>query len=178
MTDQSLTTSYPISDEHLRAIGAIVIAWSQVEMTMEIAICGLYRIDPDRGLVLTANIGFQSRVSLLRILAKRGAIKDRETTAAALKILTRIEEGYAKRNSAAHGVWGGTADPKIAKRMSIRARGSRLVCANDEVTASQLQSIVAEIEALRLDFSRLLRRLNLDTPAGHRSPTPTTPPNS
>jgi len=129
---------------------------------MEAAICGLYEINPHKGLVLTANIGFQSRIALLRILATRGAIKDSTIAGAALKLLTRIEEGYAKRNSAAHGVWSGTDDPIVARRMSIRARGSRLVCADDRIPLGRLQATANELDDLRLDWSRFLRRLNLD----------------
>jgi hypothetical protein len=153
--------SYPVSDEHFRTIGEIVVIWSRIEMAMEVAICGLYEINPDRGLALTTNIGFQSRIALLRILAKRGAVTDRVVAGDLLKLLTRIEQGYAARNAAAHGVWSGTADPTVARRMSIRARGSRLACADDLVTVVELQRTADELDALRLDWSRLLVRLKL-----------------
>jgi hypothetical protein len=161
MVKPSAPKTHLISDEHLCAIGAIVVVWSLIEMAMECAICGLYDINTDRGLVLTSNIGFQSRVSLLRILAMRGAVKDEATGEDLKKILTRIEQGYADRNSVAHGWWSGTAHPKIARRMSIRARGSRLVCADDKVPISQVLDTRDRLDDLRRDFSALLRRLNL-----------------
>ena len=166
MADQPSPPSYPVSDEHFRAIGEIVVIWSRIEMAMEVAICGLYEVNPDRGLVLTSNIGLQSRVALLRILAKRGGIKDRSAAGDMLKLLTRIEQSYAKRNGAAHGVWSGTADPTMARRMSIRAKGSRLTCASDIVPASELHAVADELDVLRLDFSRLLVRLRLPSPLG------------
>ena len=161
MPDPSPPKTYPISDEHLTAIGAIVVVWSLIEMAMETAICGLYEINTDRGLVLTSNIGFQSRVALLRILAMRGGIKDPNAAEDLKKMLARIEEGYAARNSAAHSWWSGTAHPKIARRMSIRARGNRLVCASDKVPVSQLFATRDRLDDLRRDFAALLRRLDL-----------------
>lgn len=150
-----------ISDEHLAAIGAIVVVWSRIEMAMECAICGLYDVNLDRGLVLTSNIGFRSRVTLLRILAMRGGIKNEDAAEDLRKMLTRIEEGYADRNSAAHGWWSGTAHPKIARRMSIRAKGNKLVCADDKIPISQLWETRDRLDDLRRDFSALLRRLNI-----------------
>jgi hypothetical protein len=166
MAKSSPRGSYPLSDEHLYAIGGIVVIWSHIELAMEVAICGLYDINIDRGLVLTANIGFQSRVSLLRILATRGAIKDKATAADLLKLLARVEERYAERNAVAHGVWSGTEDPKVARRMSIRAKGNRLKCADDPVSFDQVDAVCAKLDALRVDFARMLRRLNLKAPTG------------
>jgi hypothetical protein len=117
-------------------------------------------------LVLTANIGFQSRVTLLRILAMRGGVKDATNAGDLLKLLTRIEEGYADRNSAAHGVWSGTADPAVAERRSIRAKGNKLRCANDLVSLDQLRATAARLDDLRKDFAALLVRLNLPEPTG------------
>jgi hypothetical protein len=153
--------THPISDEHLSAIGAVVVVWSLVEMAMETAICGLYEISTDRGMVLTANIGFRSRVDLLRILATKGAIANADHARDMVEILSRIEKGYAERNAVAHGWWSGTRHPKIARRMSIRAKGRRLVCSDEKVPIGQLLATRDRLDDLRRDFSALLRRLDL-----------------
>jgi hypothetical protein len=94
----------PISDDHLRAMGSILVNWSGIEIMMEFMILGLYKIDFDHGLVLTSNIGFTSRLTICRILATKGAIKSATDAAECTKLLNRIEAAYSKRNSVAHGM--------------------------------------------------------------------------
>ncbi len=161
-------TDYPpnkspalISDAHLRAIGAICVIWSTIEMAMELAILGLYQIDHDRGLPLTSNIGFQSRLALLRILAMRGAIKDQTEAKACEDILNRIEKSYPKRNEAAHGLWAPTKSPYVAQRLAIRAKGNRLRCLKEPVTAAELEETAGSLLVLHEDFTDLMMRLGL-----------------
>jgi len=159
--NQSQKSLSPIGDAHLRAIGAICVNWSVIEMGMELAILGLYEIDSRRGLPLTANIGFQSRLALLRILATQGAIKDTDEAKACTKILNRIEAAYPKRNAAAHGLWEPTKVPQVARRMSIRAKGARLRCTNEPVTVAELEEIATMLLVLHVDFADLMKRLGL-----------------
>ena len=154
------------SDNHFQVIGMILVLWSYIEMAMECAICRLYDINMDRGLVLTSNIGFQSRVSLLRILAKRGAIEDAEAAKECLSLLSRIEKGYADRNAVAHALWSGTDDPAVAQRMAIRAKGSRLRCIQEPVHLSELADTLARLDTIRREFAALMRRLGLEGPMG------------
>jgi hypothetical protein len=154
----------PLGDAHLRAIGAICVNWSVIEMAMEIAILGLYEIDTGRGLPLTANIGFQSRLALLRILATQGAIKDAENSKACTKILNRIADAYPQRNAAAHGLWEPTKVPQVARRMSIRAKGARLRCTNEPITVAELEDIAVAFLDLHSDFAALMKRMGLERP--------------
>jgi hypothetical protein len=161
MSASAKQSGFPVSDGHFRAIGAIVVIWSRIEGMMEFAILGLYDFNLERGLVLTANIGFQSRLTLLRILALRGAITDKVLARTMVKMLERIEKAYPERNNAAHSVWSGTSDPNVADRMSIRVKGNRLKCAHDPVTVDQLRAVTDRLDDLRIDFSRMLRCLGL-----------------
>ena len=148
-----------LSDAHLRVIGAIIVNWSGIEMQMEVAILGLYEINPDRGLVLTSNISFPNRLTLLRILSMRGAIKDETLAEECKAILGRIEGAYSLRNTAAHGVWGAGDTTNTAKRMAIRVRGNRLRTTSDQVTADELEASALQILRLKIDFSNLLAKL-------------------
>jgi hypothetical protein len=152
----------PISDAHLRAIGAICVNWSVIEMGMELAILCLYDIDRDRGLPLTSNIGYQSRLALLRILATQGAITDPIEAKACTDILTRIEQAYPKRNEAAHGLWKATKVPQVARRLSIRAKGNRLRCTNEPVAAAELEQTASMLLDLNADFLALMKRLGFN----------------
>ncbi len=150
-----------VSDAHLRAIGAIIVNWSAIDTQMEIAILGLYKINPDRGMVLTSNISFANRLTLLRILAMRGAIEDVNLAEECKTILNRIESTYGLRNAAAHGVWGKGDTPTTAKRMAIRVKGNRLRTINEQVTAEELEATAPQILKLKIDFSDLLVQLQL-----------------
>jgi hypothetical protein len=121
----------PLSDYHLRAIGAVVVNWSALEMAMEIMILGLYEVAPNRGLVLTSNLSFQNKLTILRILATKGAIKDDAEAQKCVDLLKRIEDAYVKRNIVAHGLWSSGKVQGLARRMSIRVRGRRLSTVGD-----------------------------------------------
>jgi len=128
---------------------------------MELAILELYKIERDRGLVLTSNIGFQSRLALLRILATRGAIEDSVDAKACTDILTRIEKAYPLRNAAAHSLWKPTKVPQVARRLAIRAKGNRLRCTDEPVTAAELEETATMFLELHGDFLDLMKRLGL-----------------
>jgi hypothetical protein len=95
-----------VSDDHLRAIGAVTVNWTAIEMVVELTILGLYEISPDRGLVITSNLGFQNKLTILQILALRGAVTDKDAAAELTQILKRIEASSKDRNRIVHGLWG------------------------------------------------------------------------
>jgi hypothetical protein len=84
-----------VSDHHLRAIGAVVVNWQAIEMVMELTILGLYEISPDRGLVITSNLSFQNKLTILQILALRGAVTDKGDPASIRHALTAPHKGNA-----------------------------------------------------------------------------------
>lgn len=129
---------------------------------MELAICSLYDVNLDRGLVLTSNIGFQSRVALLKIVGKHGGIKDPVEADKFIALVKRVDAAYADRNAVAHGVWTGTDDPAIAYRSSLRAKGTSLRASNDPVSLADLEAVVTRLETLRVDFVTRCKFLGLD----------------
>jgi hypothetical protein len=56
-----------LPQDHLAAIGSVAVLWTAIESIMETVIVGLYEIDLGRGLVLTSNLIYNARMSLLRI---------------------------------------------------------------------------------------------------------------
>jgi len=150
-----------LSARILQSIGRVAVAWSGIEAALEIAICGLYQIDFGRGLVLTANIGFQSRLALLRILAHGGAISDVAEAKTCLELLSAIEKGYAARNTVIHASWGPSKMPGRAKRLYIRAKGKTLRAVTEEVSEREIESVADQIEDLASDWLGLMDRLNL-----------------
>jgi hypothetical protein len=115
-----------VSDYHLRAIGAVVVNWQAIEMVMELTILGLYEISSDRGLVITSNLSFQNKLTILQILALRGAVTDKGEANNLTEILKRIEVANKERNKIVHGLWGSSEVQGVASLKAIRVRGRRL----------------------------------------------------
>lgn len=150
-----------IQDNHLRAIGAVVVNWSAVEMVLELAILGLYQISPDRGLVLTANLSFQNKLTMLRILATEGAIEDQVEADNLLTILKRIEAASIERNKIVHGLWGGSKVQGLARRMAIRVRGRRLSKVDEKVALAEVEDVARMFLDLRFELSDLAVRIGV-----------------
>lgn len=150
--------------DHFAAIGAIACHWNIVELHMELMILGLYEIDPGRGLVLTSNLNFQSRMSLLRILAgdeNTPILMTKEHSAELKALLSRADEGFNDRNTIVHGIWSPTDKPGIVRRMGVRARGKKLQTIDQRYSAADLRAIANRLEALVDDFDDLAARMDV-----------------
>jgi hypothetical protein len=150
-----------VSDDHLRAIGAVMVNWTVIEFVMEAMILGLYEINPDRGLVLTSNLSFQNKLTILRVLALRGAIKDATEAQFCVDLLKRIEDAHVERNKVAHGLWTGSKVQGVARRMAIRVRGRRLTTIDEKVSLSELEGVAATFLVVSTDLTRLAERLGV-----------------
>jgi hypothetical protein len=160
-----------VSDHHLRAIGAVVVNWQALEMVMELIILGLYEITPDRGLVITSNLSFPNKLTILRILALRGAVTDKDEAKNLTKLLDRIEAGSKARNGIVHGLWSASPVQGLAERKAIRVRGRRLSAVTEKVPLSEVEDVARSLLDLRFDLSELAVRLGLrpELTAGKRS---------
>ena len=129
---------------------------------METTILGTLRDGPlGRGLVLTANLTFHAKLSLLRILAGEGAITDAARAEEMKATLSRIDAAFGERNTIVHGLWGPTTKPAIVRRRSIRARGKKLQYTAKDYSAAELWWIADSMAVLLSDFTDLGRRLGI-----------------
>jgi hypothetical protein len=149
--------------EHFAAIGAIAVHWSIVELHMELMILGLYEIDMGRGLVLTNNLSFHSRMSLLRILANDGtpALMSKKHSDELKALLNRAETAFNERNTIVHGVWSPTEKPGVVRRMAIRARGKKLQTVQEDYSAVDLRAIDDRVQSIIDDFDDLSSRMDV-----------------
>jgi hypothetical protein len=148
-----------VGSDHLRAIGAIIVNFSAIEWTMDLAILSFYGIPLDRGLVFTSTFSFQNRLSLLRIFAGAGAIPSKQDTSELSALLNKIESAYGKRNEIAHGFWNPTNHEKIIRRMAIKSKGRKLRCLDEKVTLRELEDCARNLTAICGAFTVLTRRL-------------------
>ncbi len=150
------------SDEHLRAIGLVTMLWSHIERALEATACHLYQIDLNRGLVFTANIGFQSRVAMVRIPAIHGAITDATLQAECLRLLRETETAYPLRNDVVHSIWRRVIEkPEIARKLSIRAKGSHLRCTVEDKEAGDIERVAETLSVLLAAWRILLERVGV-----------------
>jgi hypothetical protein len=149
---------------HLAAIGAVAVTWTAIEALMETTILGLYEIDLGRGLVLTNNLGFPARMSLLRILANEGAITDAALVGEMKAILPRLDAGNSDRNTIVHGLWGPGPpnEPTIIRRLAVRARGKKLQTVAQDYSSPELWAIADTLADLAKDFADLGQRLKIE----------------
>jgi hypothetical protein len=147
---------------HLEAIGATAAQWARVESVMELMICGLYEINADRGLVLTSNLSLNSRLDLLRILANN-AVDDKLIRERFVAAVNRIADVYGERNKMVHGIWKRTDKPGVARRLTLRARGKRVVGNIDDLSAAAIWGIFETATDLVLDLSVLADDLGVES---------------
>ncbi len=151
-----------LSDDHLRAIGAAIVNWNAIEIVMEVMILGLYEVAPNRGLVLTANISFQNKLTILRILSEQGAIQNATEAKALSALLVRIEEAHKKRNTVVCMAYGPKVKAEgLASRMAIRVRGRRLTTVNEQVSLAEAEAIATEFLDLWLELGRCAVKLGV-----------------
>lgn len=137
--------AYPISTKHLELIGALAAQWTFLEYALLLAICEVTNPKevPD-GLFLGWNLGFWSRIDLLKVYAN--AIKqEHESEGARLNaILQRIGEVYALRNKYVHGLWITNGKPNEPHLINLRLKG-KLALSNDQITTTQMTNDANEI---------------------------------
>ena len=148
--------------DHLAAIGAIAVVWTGIESSMELTILGLYEIDMGRGLVLTSNLSFHARLSLLRILAGESVHMTAEQASHMNNVLNRIDSAYGERNAIVHGLWGPTKKLGIINRISVRARGKKLNLQRQDYSAADLWAIEERLFALGREFKELGEALGIE----------------
>jgi hypothetical protein len=150
-----------VTDYHLRAIGAVVVNWQAIEMVMELTILGLYEISPDRGLVISSNLSFQNKLTILQILALRGAVTDKGEANNLTDILKRVEAASRERNRIVHGLWGPSDVQGIASLKAIRVRGRRLTAVDEKVSLSDVEDVARSLLDLRFELSALAVRIGV-----------------
>ena len=149
-----------VSDPILRNIGLIVVLWSVLETQLEIAILRHQEIDLGTGMVLSANLNFQSKLFLLTTFANEGGFKPESEAKALLKLLGRIQNAYGERNLIAHSFWTPTDDPNVARIRGVRARG-KLRVIDEPMSVDRLAEIAETIRQIGADMIDFMERHDL-----------------
>lgn len=143
-------------DAFHHAVGQVVVFWAGIEAQMEFLILAHQEIRPETGLLLTANLGYHSKMDLLKLF-----LKDipRPADVGELKgLIERIGKAYPKRNGVAHAVWAPTKDDKVVMRMGIRTKGGKLATINELVPVDSIYDTADEIRIIGRDLDSFVRR--------------------
>ena len=144
--------SYDLPDPFYYNIGQIAAKWSAIEAELEFIILDAYEINQNNGLILSSQLGYRAKIELIRVLLNWKADHELQKSKEMFDLVAKVDEAYGRRNATVHSVWRGSAEPNIASRTSIRAKG-KLKYGSEPVTIEELE---ADVEALRT-LGRALR---------------------
>ena len=162
---------FKLPDEHLKAIGSIVVSFASLENAVEIAIWALMEIDSTKGAIVTSEMSFKNMLALFSslYLNKTNAPAEVEEMKELVKRSTQIED---RRNAIVHSLWGVRyyKHGQIVVRMKTTAKISKgLKRQDEELTVEALESIYEEIIAVidawtKFLYKRLMPKSDLPDP--------------
>jgi hypothetical protein len=138
---------FKLPDEHLKAIGSIIVSFASLENAVETAIWALMGIDSTKGAIVTSEMSFKNLLALFSslYLNKINAPDEIEEMKALIKRSTQIED---RRNAVVHSLWGVRyyKHGQIVVRMKTTAKVSKgLKRQDEELSVEALESIYEEI---------------------------------
>jgi len=138
---------FKLPDEHLKAIGPIVVSFASLESAVEIAIWALMGIDSTKGAIVTSELSFKNLLALFSslYLNKTNSTDQIGEMKELIKRSTQIED---RRNAIIHSVWGVRyyKHGQIVVRMKTTAKISKgLKRQDEELTVEALENIHEEI---------------------------------
>jgi len=94
-----------VPDKHLKIIGQIAAVWSRTEYAIQRLVVELATDDLSGGMFLTQNLGYQSRIDLLRVYASGFKELNPDQVRAWNKMLDNLTAAYGQRSKFVHGLW-------------------------------------------------------------------------
>ena len=143
-----------ISD-HYEAIGKVVVAAAHLDDRIAEQIRFLVTAEPFVARILTAKLGFRSRIDLLGALIAYRTTKP-EILRAFKKFATRAEAAMDRRNFFAHSLWGASANEgKISVGTHKQSRKHGIVLHHGTFEVDSLLKLADELDACVEDASGL-----------------------
>ena len=149
---------HTLHEEHLIAIGLIVVEWSLTEANVEHSLWALAEIDEFVGLALTTHMSSENRLLALETLSfgrppKKINEKNHE---ALLKLLKRFKELRTRRNKIVHSVWRKNKKG-FPKMYRFTAKG-KIAFTVESASVPELLKLSREIYAFRRKFLTFFRK--------------------
>lgn len=145
----------PIPNDYFLLIGQIAAVWSRAEYILQCTVVSLIcELDQSGGMMLTANIGYQSRCDLLRSYWSAAGPEDELIVKEWKAMLNLLKDAYARRNAFVHGLWANDEPSLVPRRLVLRPKGrltlESVVTETSDGEAALQMILMAEAELLRL----------------------------
>ena len=140
---------FPVSDEQLKAIGRITVAFSFLENTIAFFVWELLGREQRVGQIVTAGLSFNQLVNLFGSLY-RHRVTDAEKIAALETLLKKIEQAQTERNAIVHSEWaaGESGTTNRVRRTARASKGFQLQFrAMDVSDLEKIATFIAEVGA-------------------------------
>ncbi len=171
-------TTSDVSLTHEKLIGRLLSSWSRLEQEMENLIWHFLELRVEYGRTITAKMDTNSRIQLLRLLAKLEFEKDELEELNG--ILTQIDIVREDRNFIMHGVWGTIAPEGIPIAYSLRPNHDPGEIVGETFPRTRMLALIALIRHLTGVMDRWQIRLTRQRrlpPRPTSEPSPTCEPN-
>lgn len=163
-------TSYQYLDDLALKVGAVIVAFTQLEHTLTVTIAAILDLNDLQERALVRPMSITNKTSLLKLLAKeytkepfRGKI---------LKTLKAIEDAADNRNNLAHGFYAHRGNKLAILSFS---GASKLTGKPVAWTVENLKTLLSEIVFLRNEIQELRAHFPAEKPTP-KTPDPIDPP--
>lgn len=151
-----------LTDEMLRAIGAVISEWAKIEQSLYAALAHAFgglpgqELAQNHALAMLLGSGMDSRTmaGLLRGLLQAVYPDSADEFG---KLIERILEEGKRRNVLAHAVWRKGARPGSVQTFAIRAVGE-IRYEEHDFTAAEMLRLAERIRTVRREFLRFMNR--------------------
>jgi hypothetical protein len=148
-----------LPDEHLRAIGRVVVAFATLEWLVYVAAWEMIGVEQGMGQILTVERSFRQMLDLLSAVHLY-QLPGSATHERLKGIITRAEEAEAIRNSVVHSAWTINQQRTRVKRLKITAkrgghRWTSVVITPDELDswADKTQLVSEDLVEFVVDYT-------------------------
>lgn len=117
----------PVDDEHLKALGQVVVSFNELEFALKLYIFVLLGMNYELGEVVTSQLSFRNLVDVFGSLCRyRGGESEMEPELR--KLCAKLAQVEEKRNQLIHSEWSGDFDGAVMRsKTTARARRGRKV---------------------------------------------------
>jgi hypothetical protein len=141
-------------DNHLAAIGRIVVQWTFVERSIEMLVWELADLKQPYAQAITTHLQPNALIAMAKTLINQHfAGTDLETQAK--QVFSIADNLRGKRNMVVHGIWAPTETPEKISIIQTTARGVLNFRVGEEMTSDDILDIAAEIDECHFKLSKL-----------------------
>ena len=160
-----------ISDDQIYRIGHVIVSFSKLEAALEDTIWFFLDLDIDIGRIITARLGADARITMLRALAP-SRITDENLLKKFRKLLGHIDELKEARNFIAHGVWGTLMPDDIPVALSLKPKTASDEIVSETFSKERMDAIDTGIQSMAQSLFDLPEALGAPRRVPREQPRP------